>query len=232
MVRSRPVKLIFFITIALALGLTLYFQSDSKRPSVIPTEEKKQSASPFSIKGFSHSAYHDDKLIAKIAADELKVKQRKLFVFNVRPFHEAVLTNAKFEFHLYADMPSEADLLSSAKEILSVDREGRAVSKEMGLITRGVIKGLVFKMFKEEDPYMLIKAKKAYMDFRNGSIKMQGVVLDEVTTGRTVESGSVVWDNKERVFTVPGRYIMNSPEGMKNGKGMTIDLNSVITYLK
>ena len=203
MTRSLLIRLSIVFVVIISLGFffrNLIFQKELTPPVTL---EKEQSISPFSIKGFSHSAYHDDKLIAKIAADELTVKQRKLFVFNVRPFHEAVLTNAKFEFHLYENMPSEADLLSSAKEILSVDREGRAVSKEMGLITRGVIKGLVLKMYKAEDPYMLIKAKKAYMDFRNGTIKMQGVVLDEVITGKTVESGANFWSTLEEVQLFP-----------------------------
>jgi hypothetical protein len=226
MTRSLLIKLLIVILIVTSLGFFLWTGFSDRVPSRQITQKIEQSTSPFSIKGFSHSAYHDEKLIAKIAADELKVKQRKFLVFNIRPFHEAILTNARLEFHHYDDTPSEADLISSAREILSIDSDGKALSKEMGLITRGVIKGLVFKMYKAESPYLLVKAKKAYMDFRNGTISMKSVVLDEVTTGRTVESGSVIWNNKEKVFTVPGKYLVNGPEGMKSGKGMRIDINA------
>lgn len=216
----------------LVLSLVLFLWNLSQRKETpSPSTEQKTSTSPLRIKGLSHSTYFDDKLIASIEADEFKVNQRRFWVFNIRPFNEATLTNARLEFHFYDDMPSEKDLLSSVADILSLDKQGKVTSKEMGLITRGVIKGLVFGMYKGERLSILIKAQKAYIDFKRKKINMIRVSMENVSSRKLIKSRSIIWNSKNKVFEIPGKYMAQTPKGQASGKGIKVDLDFTVTPL-
>jgi hypothetical protein len=129
-------------------------------------------------------------------------------------------------------MPSKAsdvNLLSFGEDILSLDKDGKSLSKEIGLITRGVIKGFVLEIYKADTPYILIKAKKAYIDFRRKKIKMIWVSMKDVSSGKLIRSRSVIWNNKEKVFEIAEKYIAVTPKGMTSGKRIKVDLDFVIT---
>ncbi len=229
--KQTIVKVSLILIIALSLGFILWALSHRKESSPPLSTEQKTSTSPLRIKGLSHSTYFDDKLIAGIEADEFKVNQRRFWVFNIRPFNEATLTNVRLEFHFYDDMPSEKDLLSSVGDILSLNKQGKAVSQEMGLITRGVIKGLVFEMYKGERLSILIKAQKAYIDFKRKKINMIGVSMESISSRKLIKSRSIIWNSKNKVFEIPGKYMAQTPKGQASGKGIKVDLDFTVTPL-
>ncbi|MBI4679697.1 MAG: hypothetical protein HY753_00410 [Nitrospirae bacterium] len=235
MSRSLLVKLFLALFIGLFLGFTIWFQSYRKEPSPVESTrvdstsiEQKTSASPLNIKGLSYSTYAGNKLIARIEADEFKVRQRKFWVFNIKPFNEATLTNVRLKVYFYKDTPSktkDVDMLSFSKDILTLDKEGKATSKEIGLITRGVINGFVLEIYKADKASILIKAQKAYIDFRRKGIKMMDVSMEGASSGKFIQSKTVMWNNKEKVFEIPGEYISRTQHGITNGKRIKVDLD-------
>ena len=101
--------------------------------------ESKSSPYPVRIEDFTYTTSKDNKLVAKLTADEFKINPRKFFVFNVNPFNEATITNAKMEVYLYEDRPNKVDLFSFREGLKSLENKEKrkAVLKEIGFVTRG-----------------------------------------------------------------------------------------------
>ncbi len=223
-----------YVIPVIVLGLLLFFLwkpgGEKEPPASFP--EEAISSYPLRIKGFSSSTYDDNRLIARIEADEFLVKQRRFFVFNIRPFKEAAFTNARLELHLYKKMPPGADIFSSAGDILSLDKKGRSNLKGIGLITRGVVNGFTLEVYREDKPLLVVKAKKAYIDFKKKRTKLSGVRIEDVLSGKIIKSGSVIWKHKENVFDIPGEYIALTPKGTARGKGIKVNFDFDVSLLK
>ncbi len=56
--------------------------------------------------------------------------------------------------------------------------------------------------------------------------------MEDVLSGRLIKSSSVIWDDKEKVFKVPGEYIAMTPKGQARGRGIKVDLDFVVSPLK
>ncbi len=232
MSRSLSAKTSLILVIALSLGFIILWGLSQRKETATPPVEK---ASPYPtwIKGFNASTYEGDRLITKIEADEFKVNPRRFFIFNIKPFNEATLTNVRLEIHLYKGMSSKADLFSFSEGVLPLMNGGKKFAvKGMGLITRGVIKGLILKIYRADRLSMVVKAGRGYIDFKKNETKMRGVSIEDVLSGRLIKSGSVIWDNKEMVFNIPGEYIAMTPKGQARGRGIKVDLDFVVSPLK
>lgn len=232
MSRPLPVKTSLILVIALALGL-IFWGLSQRKETATPPVVRKTSPYPIWIQGFTASTYKGNRLITKIEADEFKVNPRRFFVFNIKPLNEATLTNVRLEIHIYMGMSSKADLFSFGEGVLPLMNGGKKFAVNgMGLITRGVIKGLILKIYRADSLSIVVKASRGYIDFKKKETKMQGVSLEDVVSGRLIKSSSVIWDDTEKAFKVPGEYIAMTPEGRARGRGIKVDLNFVVTPLK
>ena len=50
------------------------------------------------------------------------------------------------------------------------------------------------------------------------------VSVEDVSLKKRISSKSVIWDNKEKVFKVPGEYMMLADRKVTKGKGLEIGL--------
>jgi len=228
---QRTIIKAFLVFIAtLSLGLILWGQ---RKETATPPVARKVSPYPVWIQGFTASTYQGDRLVTKIEADEFKINPRRFFIFNIKPFNEATLTNVRLDIHIYKGMSSKADLFSFSEGVLPLmNGDKKFAAKGMGLITRGVIKGLILKIYRADRPSMVVKASSGYIDFKKNETKMKGVSIEDVLSGRLIKSSSVIWDNKEMVFNVPGKYIAMTPEGRARGKKIRVDLDFAVSPLK
>jgi len=231
MTHSLFVKVSLIVVIVLSLGLILWGLSQKKETS-FPSIVEKTSPYPIKIKGLSYSTYDSNRLIARIKADEFKVNPKRFWVFNIRPFNEATLTNSRLEVHLYENMPSDVELFSFGKDLLSLNKKGKAASKGMGLITRGVIRGLILQVYKADRLSIVVKAKEAYIDFKRKETHLVRAGIENVLSKKLIKSRSIIWDNKEKVFKIPGEYIALTPKGITKGRGIKVDLDFVVSLLK
>ncbi len=227
-----PVKTSLILIIALSLGFILWGLS-LRKETAPPPVVRKTSPYPIWLQGFTASTYEGDRLITKIEADEFKVNPRRFFIFNIKPFNEATLTNVRLDVHLYKGMSSKTDLFSFSEGVLPLMNGGKKFAvKGMGLITRGVIKGFILKIYRADRLSMVVKAGRGYIDFKKKETKMKGVSMEDVLSGRLIKSSSAIWDDKEKVFNIPGEYIAMTPKGQARGRGIKVDLDFVVSPLR
>ncbi|MBI4826730.1 MAG: hypothetical protein HY807_09990 [Nitrospirae bacterium] len=218
---------IFSAAAALCLVIVLtVFNNDRKQPALVKdtTSARPGFDHPHSMKGFSYSSFDDkNNLLAKLEADEFRIGQRRVWIFNIRPFKEATIDNARFTLYLDKNRLSKPDIFSSTEEFLSLDNGGGA----KGLIFRGVINGLSFDVFRGDMALVRVKAEKAYIDFRKKRMKLVNASIDDAENKKAVKSGLVFWNDRDKSFDIPGEYSETAGGNISAGKGLTIRLDKL-----
>ena len=230
MKRSFFLKVSLVSVMALSLGIIVWVSIHNKTPSQSSSSEQKHYSTPMRITGLDASTFYGDKLLTRVRADEFKVGPRKSFIFNIRPFNEVVLTNARLEVHLYPDIPKGVSLFSLGENILSV-KDAKTTLNGMGVLTRGVIKGLILEVFKADRLCLVVEAKKVYIDFKRKETKLIDASIKEVLSRKLIMSRSIIWSEKEKIFKIPGAYFTLTPKGRATGNGIKVDLNFALSPL-
>ncbi len=223
MARSWFVKIPLILFLLLSLMLSFQYVSQ-RRETSSPSTDQERCLYPVRITGLSYSTFDDDKLIIKIKADEFKVNPRKYFAFNIRPFNEATLTNARLNVHLYEERSSEVDPFSFGEVIFSLNKKGAFSMKEMGLITRGVIKGLALEVYKVDKLSLVITAREVIIDFKSKEARLIMASIEDILSKKLITSRSVIWSGKEKIFKIPGAYRAVTSRGKTSGRGIKMDL--------
>lgn len=213
MLRSRYVKMPSFLVLAPFLVLLFWGLNGTRRVSA-PSPEQKTSHYPVRITGFSYVTYNNQKPSIKLKADEFKVNPRKYFVFNIRPFNEATLTNARIEVHLNEGGSSELDLLSFSRDLLRMNEKGKSHVQGVGVITRGIIKGLVLQIYKADELSLVVTAQEAIIDFKKEEATLVMATIEDKSTMKLITRRSVVWRAKDKVFRIPGAYRAETPASL------------------
>jgi len=231
MVRSLFPKGILVSIIVLFLGLVIWYLVQENGPSSPSALGEKIPPYPVWIKGLTLRSYDGNRPEVTIEADEFKVNPRKFFLFNVRPFNEVTLTNARLKIYLYDKAPSKVDLFPFNEGFLPLKKGRKSAEKRMGIITRGVITGLTLEIYRSDKLSLVIKAQKAYIDLKRKKAEMASVSMESMPAKKLIMSRAVIWDNKEKVFKIPGEYIALTPTGRARGKGIKVDLDFVVNSL-
>lgn len=233
--RSSIVKVSLSLVVVLFLGIIVWAVAQIKEPSHLGSLEESRSPFPIYIKGLSSNKYEGNRLVARIKADEFKINPRRFFVFNIRPFDEVTLTNVRLEVHLCPEMPKEVGLdmglFSLAENVLSV-RKGKPTLKGIGLLTRGVVQGLVLKVYKADKLSLVVKAEQAYVDFKKKKTRLKGASVKDLSSDKLITSRSIIWNHSEKVFKIPGEYVATTRGKMARGKGIKLDLDLAVNPLK
>jgi len=220
------VTLISFIFLSFVFIYLVLFQK--KEISNTSSLQEINRQYPIIITGINSTTYNKNRLLANLRADEFKVNPRRFLFFNIKPFNEFTLTNVRLRYHLYEDIPTQAGLFNFGESLLSLTKD-KTNSNSMGLITRGVIKGLILEIYKKKQLSLVIKAQKAYIDINKKKINLIGTDIEDVLSKKYIKSKAVVWDDKDKIFKIPGNYIATTPKGKAKGKGIKIDLDFVVT---
>ncbi|MBI5058094.1 MAG: hypothetical protein HZB61_15900 [Nitrospirae bacterium] len=221
-----------FIVRALIVSTLIFFSGFiilnllQKRATVSTAITDKDFSTPLNITGLSQSIHdYNGRLLAKIEADGFKVNPRRFYVFNVKSINEVTITNARIELYVYEkEQTPEVDLISLSESILPHSNTGGS-SKEFGRITRGMINKMSIEVYKNGKISMSARAGQGVIDFRKRVTKMKDVSIEDASTQKVIKSNAVIWDNKEKVFIIPGDYIAITPKGSAKGNGLKIDLN-------
>ncbi len=239
MIKSKIVELgtVFFASvIVLSLGFIIWEIDQRKEPHALHKSERL-SPYPIKIEKLLHAVYKNNRLTAKIEADEFKVNPRKFWIFNVKSLNEATFYNVRLEIYLDNKTYSNAELFSFGKDLLSLSKESLSKKNKYelnrrGQITRGVIKkGLILKIYKIDTLAFMVKAKEAYIDFNTQETRLVGASIEDLLSKKLIKSSSVIWDNKEKVFKVSGKYIAKTPKGVASGEGIKVNLDFVVNLL-
>ncbi|NIO17189.1 MAG: hypothetical protein GTN70_09355 [Deltaproteobacteria bacterium] len=211
--------------------MTLLWAALKRDPLPPETGKRTRLVSPASIKGISATTIRSGRVVSRIIADELSVKPRRFYIFNIKPFNEIGMTNAKLEYHLSeGSTPEGGDPFSLDEHISSL--KGIAVSRSgLGVITRGVIKGFVLEVMRGEVPLLSVSSEEAQIDLEKKRTELIRACLQDLKTGKKITSNRIIWDAREKVFKIPGRYLAKSPEGNSRGKGIRVDLDFTVSLL-
>ena len=243
--RSSIIKIIKISLISivfLSVGLILFVSVQKKTQSDTSNSlTRKYHPGPLRITGLKQHSYSDGKLTTLVEADEFRIRPRKqhfLFnmspiinirpIFNIRPFNEAILKNAKLEIHLYpesceSEISEKAGLFFIEKNMLTSDLKG------MGVVTRVLIKGLAINIYKNEILSLKVMADKAYFHLRKKKLNLIDATITHILSQKHIMSRFIIWDEKEKVFKIPGQYIAVTPKGKTAGMGIKLDMNFVAT---
>jgi len=195
---------------------------------------------PFSIRGISYKNYDNGRLVTRVSADEVKVDDRKFWIFNVRPFKEAVLDHAVIQLYLDGNSAVQTDqnrrspdahLHDFGSDILSIGRGMNRDAMRSGVISRGVIRDLTLEIYDSGRIGMTIESRKAYVDFSRKLLKMVDATMSDMRGGSIIKSRSVIWNSEKEVFEISGNYMKQSPEGSSKGKMIQVDMNFNISQL-
>jgi hypothetical protein len=242
---SVPINTKFWIPLIALFSLIAFFLQGreydiSKSHDQLQHSGKTAYRAPFKMRGITYRNSHKDRLLSIVNADEIRVQDRKFWAFNIKPFKEAVLENAKIRVYLQReetsgipDKTGQGDLnfMPFAKDMLSIGKSFNAHSMTGGIVSRGAIKRLVLEIYNAGNPVMQIRARKAYVNFRKRLLKMIDVSMEDISSGRIIKSRFVKWNDNENVFEIEGTYLDESREGMSHGSMITIDLDFHISPL-
>lgn len=226
-VSSAPFAKILLLFLVLISGGLLFLEAiHSKNSSQIPELSTQDLTYPVLIKGLRYESHQNGTITSKLTADELKVTPRKFFIFNVRPFNELNLSNAVVELHMYTDsMEDNAHGIKGSREANILFGKGNnTFMKQTGVITRGLIDNVTFKIYQDGNLLFLAKANKAYIDFKKDEARLENATIHDILSKRLIRSELIVLKNKESTFSVPGHYIILSHAGLKKGYGMKIKI--------
>lgn len=235
-IRSPIIKISLISIIFLSVSITLLLLVQKKTPpdtsnALIKVKEEYY-REPLKIMGLKQRTYNNGKLTTLVEADEFKVRPRKhhfLFnmspiinikpIFNIRPFNEAILKNAKFEVHLYPEISAETGLFFIGKNMVSSDLQG------MGIVTRVLIEGLIMDIYKDDILSLVVEADKARIHIRKKEVKLINATIKDMSSQKHITSRLIIWNEKEKVFKIPGPYIAVTPKGKATGTGINLDLD-------
>ena len=224
-------KALIMSSVGIATLFALVFLIHRKdTPNSTPIEIK-YSSHPLRVTGLKSSAYKEGKLLSRVQADAFKVRPRKLWIFNIRPFNEAILTNINIELYYSRDTFLKPGAFLD-KLLTAEGKDRKSCLKRMGVITKCVIKGLRLKIFMGKEPAIIISSDEAYVDFKKKETRLIGAKLQDPISKDRIEAKSIIWDNIENGFRIPGKYIVVTSKGMERGKGIRMDMTSIMMSLK
>ena len=234
---SRSLILKISIPLLLLLALAFAFWSSKSPIKSSPTHTLNESYDtyPLIITGVDFKSFDDTRFLIRIKADEIKINPRKFLIFNIRKVNELTITNANLEVYLQPDgedKNKEPYLLTENNIPESIyPKKNRASDVRLGMVTRGVVKNIVVKMFNDQEPLLVIKAVSANIDFKNKEVKFKKVQVEHIPSGKLISASTILWDEQKECFKIPGKYFVNAPEGGVWGKKIQFDNNFIFSPL-
>lgn len=237
--RSSIIKISLILIIFLSVGMIFFVSVQKKTQSDTSNSlTRKYHPGPLRITGLKQHTYSDGKLTTMLKADEFKIRPRKLHflfnmspiinirpIFNIRPYNEAILKNAKLGIHLYPEISEETELFLIDKNMLSSDLKG------MGIITRVLIKGLAINIYKNEILSLKVTADKACFYLRKKKLNLIDATITDILSQKHIMSKFIIWDEKEKLFKIPGQYIAVTPKGKISGIGIKFGMDFVVSRM-
>lgn len=196
-----------------------------------PVPDKKEHRYPIRIQGLRLQGFKGSRETVKAVAKELKVKPRKFFIFNIKPFNELTTDHVTMEFYKSEAGQSGIDIGQTIDNFSPAGTKKPSSSKgfdskafNAGIITRGVINTLILKIYDAYGLSKIIKAPKAYLNFKKDEVIFRNATVEDIATKQIIKSGKMVLKNGENIIRVPGNYVLLSSAGSRGGKNLKIDL--------
>jgi hypothetical protein len=229
MTRTFAAKLVLLL-IAVVIIALLYLAFRNPAIPAVPAQVEKSGSSTMSISGFGFSIYEGAALRTRVQADLFRIVPRKFGIFRMKSINEAALTKARFEIYtdrneVGQDKKRDAGVFSALGDEFNTQTRGAPGMQGVGNVTRLVMDGMELAFCREGTPYLEARASSGVMDFKKKEIRMRGAILEHLPSQKKIAGKTIFWDDRARLFKIPGRYESITSRGRRKGRGVTVDLD-------
>lgn len=195
-------------------------------PAVVPKE-----IGALNISGLAYSNYAGERLVSRLEAGTLAVAPRKMGAFRIKSVNELVLREVTFLLDLDAppELGAEENLDQAGQ--FSLGLKNLVDIKGMGRITQVVVDGLRLDLRKSGESHLEVTAKGGLFDLKQKSLRMDEATL-KGDQGKVLVSSLVVWDEADKIFRIPGSYILTDNGREIRGEGVLVDMEFNVMPMK
>lgn len=228
------IRLIYFCSFVLAAGILALgiFPLSSNSDPVLPKASVRTKQLPLQMEEFRYISQDQNRIVRVLQAQQLVIQPRRFMVFNIKSVNEAILQNAHFETHFYEKAVMHAPLIDY-QEILPFSEGSRGNKHHngsvVGLVTRSIAKGVRFDIFYEEERSIVLAAEYGLMEKKKSEAEFINAILRDSRSDRLIRSSRILWNEKRKVFVIPGAYTMSASGNKTSGESVEIDLDFNIT---
>jgi len=233
MSRSLILKISTSLLLLLTFAFAFWISKTSIKSPPDHNLDKRYGTYPLRITGVDFKSFDDTRFKVRIKADEIKINPRKFLIFNIREVNELTITNANLEVYLQPETENPKPYLLTENNIPEniYPKKNKARAKGFGMVTRGVVKNIVVKMFNDQKPLLVIKATSANIDFKKKEVKLKEAQVEHIPSGKHISASTILWDEQKECFKIPGKYFVNAPEGGGWGKNIQFNTNFIFSPL-
>lgn len=224
---------ILFLTITTTHGIKK--NGMQARLNKTELDDESQKTFVFRMTGIKSTNSKQGRIVSKLTADEIRINPQKFIIFNIRPFNELSIINATLELFSYTGDDDNNMVINFDKffplntnhgELLpnNKNKNDSAIifqnaANQFGVVSRGMIKNLTIKIFKDNHLSSLINAPEADIDLKNNLIKLRNSTWNDLLMKKTIKSKKMIIDFKSISILVPGHYVVMDGSGIKGGIG-------------
>lgn len=177
----------------------------------------------FRMQGFEQTIFNrSGKPAFRISADKLNLGSRKIGVFTLRPLIESTIINAKANAYINVDVDGQTDGLLFAQAVQSLHNS--ALTKVAAKQGKTRIRGIDLYIHHNGKPSLRVTARGSTVDWSRPDIIFSRAVLEDLATGRRIQSRRMQWNQAKERFEIVGAYAAESRKGTAEGRGLAIDL--------
>lgn len=225
--RYRWLLLPLILSLSGLLLWVVWAHWEGERPSLSISQKEALSSNPVEIRDFGLQEFQSGSLDVRVRAEVFKIQSRKFGLFSIRPIREAALLHPQVELFLPEEGPlTKIDLFPffSTGQEGAQRRQDFPFPKEVGLITRVVMKDLDIRIHRKGGQPLSVTAGEAILDMLNKNIRMKEVVVEDEGAHRSIRGPVAVWLGNEKRFYFPRDYILKTGAGETRGKDIHFDL--------
>ena len=183
------------------------------------------------ISGLAYSNYVGECLVSQLEAETLAVAPRRMGAFRIKSVNELVLRKVTFLLELDAPPELASDENSNQPDQFSLGLKNLVDIKGMGRVTQVVVDGLRLDLRKSGVTHLDVIAKAGVFDLKKKELRMDEALF-KGPLGKTLVSSQVFWDEADRVFRIPGSYLMTDNARETHGEGALLDTDFKVMPLQ
>lgn len=211
-----------------ALGISLWYGSGIQPVQKTPATRTKHI--PLQISGFTFTHLKHNRITHVLEAQRLTIQPRRFMVFNINSINEAILQDARMEVHFNEDAVKNSTFFDYQKALpLNKAPHGRhRHGSVVGMVTRLIVKKVRVDIFQEELRTIVLAAEDALVEKKSEAVFYNAILKDN-RSDQIIRSRKILWNDKRKVFVIPGAYAMSASGNNTSGESIEIDLDFNIT---
>ncbi len=157
------------------------------------------------ITGLRYKTCRNGRLVARIDAEEFKIRPRRFFVFQIKSLNEAIITNAKMDLFFRKEAPhGSLGQEGGDGPFGALLRDLTNKESGVGLVTKVTLKGIDISIYDSDVLTQRLRADSADLRSDTGQGIFYKATLEEPSIGKFTVAPKVVWDPHKKKFKAQG----------------------------